>query len=78
MDFTIRHVYEIIPKDYEQPISIDEKSKVWADETEIDGEHWFFVKVVGIDGYIYSVMSTKEKSRANAAVMQIKNAVRSG
>ena len=78
MDFTIRHVYEIISKDYEQPISIDEKSKVWVDEIEIDGEHWYFVKIVGIDGYVYMVMNTKEKSRANAAVMKIKNAVRSG
>lgn len=76
MDFTIRHVYEIISKDYEHPISIDEKSEVWADEIEIEGEHWFFVKVVGIDGYVYMVMSTKEKSKADTAVMKIQNAVR--
>ena len=78
MDFTIRHVYEIVSKDYERPISIDENSKVWVDEISIGDETRFFIKVVGIDGYVYSVMSTKEKSKANAAVMQIKNAVRSG
>ena len=78
MDFTIRHVYEIVSKDYEQPISIDEKSKVWVDEISIGDESRFFVKVVGIDGYVYSVMTTKEKSKANAAVIKIKNAVRSG
>ena len=78
MDFTIRHVYEIVSKDYEHPISIDEKSKVWVDEISIRDESRFFVKVVGIDGYVYSVMTTKEKSRALAASMKIKNAVRSG
>ena len=66
--YQIRRVAEIICDKYDAPITIDEKSKIWA-ETGTDGK--IFIKLLAVDGYVYAFAETYNKDIADGILYEI-------
>lgn len=69
----IRYIAEIISDKYSYPIAIDNKSQVWVDNLSVEGK--YFVKVLGIDGYVYQLLETTDETRAHEALNGLNAAI---
>lgn len=79
----IRYIAEIISDEYDYPITIDNKSQAWVvidnksqawvDNLSVEGK--YFVKVLGVDGYVYQLFETTDEIEAHKALSGLNAAI---